>query len=365
MPARLLDEIQTTKYLRALTIGDWLRGARALCGRPRTLMSVARKVLTGSYLRKSSFRLRAHSVLTLLRSVAVAGVAIGESVDLVHADFADDTATAAWAVHELTGRPFSFRDHFSFNPQLLPEKEASASVVLACCEANSQFLRSVQPTSNVVTSYLGIDVDDWVLAEPLGSGTPTVLCVGTLQEKKGQQVLVEACGELRRQGVSLRCVLAGDGPTRSDLEALIDARGLHDDVLIQGYVPQPIVKQLMLEAAIFVLPSVVTTDGDSEGIPVALMEAMALGLTCVSTPTGGIAELITDGVDGLLVPAGDAHTLAARIHWLLSEPDSRTRIGRSARRKVREQFDIRQNGARSAELLRSTHPYEGTTRSIS
>jgi len=328
-----------------------MRGLWALVAHPLRSCYAVGVVATGPYRRSVHLRWRLHSLLTIIRSIAVIGVAAASKCSVVHADFADDPASAAWLTHRVLRVPFSFRDHFSYNPQIIGTKVRDAAVVLACCTANTDALmRETMGTGrNVVTSYLGVDTRHWTSVPP--SQTRQVAAVGTLQTKKGQDDLIRACAILVQRRVEVRCILIGDGPTRRLLEELIARLGLRDTVTITGYVSNDLARRHVADAAALCLPSVVTDDGDHDGIPIALMEAMSMGKPCVSTTVAGIPELITDGEDGLLVSPRDPDALADSIERLLVDREFAAKLGAAARRKIESRFDLRRNAAIAAELL--------------
>src|SRR5262249_36742841 len=141
----------------------------------------------------------------------------------------------------------------------------------------------------------------------------TILCVASLSDYKGQTYLVDACSLLRRRGIDFRCLLIGEGDCREEIETQI--RGLHLEHQIQllGWKPHHEVREFMEGADVVVLPSVCTVSGKKEGIPVALMEALAMEVPAVSTSISGIGELVQDEQTGLLVPERDPIALANAI----------------------------------------------------
>jgi colanic acid/amylovoran biosynthesis glycosyltransferase len=163
----------------------------------------------------------------------------------------------------------------------------------------------------------------------------TILCVGRLVPEKGQAVLLAALAQLVGAGHELTVMLAGEGPSRSALERIAKRLGVADRVVFRGAVGQDEIRALYAEAAIFCLPSF------AEGIPVVLMEAMAMGRPVVSTRITGIPELIEDGRDGLLVAPGRADELAGALERLLADASLCRELGASAQRKVGEEFDLR------------------------
>lgn len=332
---------------------EWLKGALLFLTKPMVAVRVGMKVATAPYLRRNDLRSRLHSLLTLLRSVAVVGLIADRGYTHVHSDFLDDTATCAWVARRFLVFELSIRDHLSYNPQLVSEKVEDASVVFACCDANRDSLVGLigASGSKVVTNYLGVDTQRWSPQGGLEREDGLILCVATLQEKKGQRFLVQACADLAPMHPSLRCIFVGEGPDRSTLEGLVKELGIEGRVTFAGNLGEARVRELMERAAIFCLPSVVTAAGDSDGIPVALMEAMAMGLPCVSTSSGGIGELIEDQIDGLLVEQAEARDLVEVLDRLLRDAQWREALGQQARTKIERAFDLSKNAAELARRL--------------
>ena len=279
-------------------------------------------------------------------------------IEHVHAHFATHAALAAWVIRRLTGIPYSFTAHaddiFVRRP-MLEEKVAEAAFVVTISAFNQRFLVSelgawAAPRIRVI--HCGVATDAFApVALPEGGAPFTILCVGRLEEKKGQRHLIEACRRLAERGVAFRCWLAGEGRERADLERARDAAGLGDRVVLLGAQPRERIRALLSEAHVFVLPSVVTADGRTEGIPVALMEAMAVQRPVVSTNLSGIPELIQDGRSGLLVEPGDAEALAEALARLHADPSWAAQLAREARRVVRERFDLEANVGRLTRLF--------------
>ena len=177
----------------------------------------------------------------------------------------------------------------------------------------------------------------------------SLLCVGTLNEVKGQRFLIEACRLLSEDGVELVCTLVGDGPDRARLARAVAAAGLEGRVTFAGRRTRADVAGLLGSAHAVVAPSVPTAEGKREGIPVVLMEAMASGVPVVASRISGIPELVEDGVSGLLAPPGDPQGLAAALRLLHDDPGLCERLGRAGREKVEAEFDVQ---ASAAELVR-------------
>jgi len=167
------------------------------------------------------------------------------------------------------------------------------------------------------------------------------LTVGRLVEKKGIHIAVKALAKIKDELVHFQYLIAGDGPWRTKLEKMVYKYGLHSQVKILGHVAQNEVKNLMSETQIFLLPSLTSSDGDQEGIPVVLMEAMASGLPVISTYHSGIPELISHNECGFLVPENDIDSLADMIlHVAKLDRKSLEKIVLSARNKIVNEYNI-------------------------
>jgi len=162
-----------------------------------------------------------------------------------------------------------------------------------------------------------------------------VLCVAAHKPYKGLPVLIDACRILRDQGVAFHCDIVGDGPMRAELEAMNDGV-----VSLVGPREENEVARMMDGATLFVLPSIVAPDGQMEGIPVVLMEALAHGRPVVSTRISGIPELVQDGVNGLLVEPGDPATFARAMRTLLEDRERAREMGQRGREIVAREFEV-------------------------
>jgi glycosyltransferase involved in cell wall biosynthesis len=177
-----------------------------------------------------------------------------------------------------------------------------------------------------------------------------VVSVGSLIEKKGHDVLIEACARLRAEGLDVRCEIAGAGHLHDSLRSLIERLGVQDSVRLLGPLSREDVLARVASASVFALAAVPSRIG-VDGVPVALIEAMAVGTPPVSTALSGIPELVSDGETGLLVEPGDVAGLADALRRLLTDEPLRTRLGESARAHVRAERDAEVCYAAAAELL--------------
>jgi len=201
---------------------------------------------------------------------------------------------------------------------------------------------------------MGIDPQKfgYIVRRPKADGALRVLSVGRMVEKKGFKFAVEAFGRIVDQYPDATYDIVGDGPERNQLQKAVADFNLAGRIRLLGWKTRKEVIDLMKAADIFLAPSVTAGDGDSEGIPVVLMEAMAMGLPVISTMHGGIAELVENRRSGFLVPERDVHALAATIDEVIRHPDEIVGITREARRRIEEEFDCRQQNRRLLDIYK-------------
>jgi glycosyltransferase involved in cell wall biosynthesis len=181
-----------------------------------------------------------------------------------------------------------------------------------------------------------------------------VLAVGRLVEKKGFDVLVEACAELRRSGVDMQATIVGEpGEHEDELRRLIRVHDLGEAVTVAGPMTQAELRREYERAAALCLPCRVMSNGDRDGIPNVLVEAMACGLPVVTTAVSGIPELVVDGENGLLVPPDDPAAVAGSLRRLRDEPELARRLGEQGRASVAERFDGDALARQLADLFRA------------
>lgn len=332
-------------YLPALT-----RVARR---HPARLLRVAATAAAQSVRARRGRRLRTIYVKEFLQAVAVADRILTDgSVRRLHAHFAHGATTITWFAATLTRLPFSFTGHAkdiwreSLNPAgLLTRKLRAAEFVVTCTGANREHLLALASDTPVHLVYHGLNSDfAALLAEaPAAAGAPDgqlrIAAVGRLVEKKGFDLLVAAVRRLRDEGVYVRLTIAGeDGPAGTPLRAQIADLGLADVVTVRPTLSQRELLQLYRDSDVAALACRVVDDGDRDGIPNVLVEAMAAGLPVVSTAVSGIPELVRDGRTGLLVPPEDPAALTAALRRL-TDPLLRERLAPAGAALVAQEFD--------------------------
>jgi glycosyltransferase involved in cell wall biosynthesis len=281
----------------------------------------------------------------------------------LHAHFAHGTTTVTWLASRITGIPFSFTGHAkdiyseNLNPAgLLALKLAAARFAVTCTGANAEHLRGVCPTADVHLVYHGLNADVERLSRTLGPARPPelplLLAVGRLVPKKGLDTFVDACALLRDRGVAFEALVVGEpGEAGPLVRERIAAIAIGDRLRVTGALTQDQLVEQYRRSTVFALPCRVMDDGDRDGIPNVLMEALVCGLPVVTTPISGIPELVEDGVTGLLVPPDDAAALADALARLLADPGLARRLADQGRRTVLTRFDADAMAHRMVDLL--------------
>jgi glycosyltransferase involved in cell wall biosynthesis len=275
---------------------------------------------------------------------------------LAHA--ADRAATITLVASRLLDRAYCLSIHAGqaifVNPVLLSEKIMGARHVVTCTASNKTYLENVsgQDLSHKMSCvHHGLDLTQFQPQPPNSNGQSTILSVGRLSEKKGLVHLIRACRMLKDQGDDFTCHIVGEGPQRAELEDLIGLLSLGDTVILHGALPHEEVIEHYRQATMFVLPCVKSEDGDVDGIPNVVAEAMAMQLPVVSTDISAIPELVEDQVNGLLVPSEDDNALVAAMASLLNDPALRERLGQKGRQSIVDSFDVNQNVHQFAATL--------------
>ncbi len=280
----------------------------------------------------------------------------------IHAHWATMPATVAVVIAKLLDIPFSFTAHawdiYLNNKESLKEKMRDAQFVVTCTKANKNYLDHLNQgrfNGKVVVNYHGIDLRSFTLRDNRRRSSNLILAVGRLVEQKGFEYLVRACGILRRESLHFQCIVVGDGPLRSRLEDLRDGLGLNKMIMMPGTVQQEQIKKWFQEAAVFAAPSVIAKNGDRDGIPNVILEALAIGVPVVATEVSGIPEVIIDQDTGILIPQRDENALATAVENILLEHAPVDMFRVNGRRKIEREFDIRTNVTAFVEILSQYH----------
>lgn len=270
----------------------------------------------------------------------------------IHSHFATAATTVARLASYFAGVPYSFTAHAKdiYHQDVrfaeLERKLCDASCVVTVSDFNVRYLRELYGASaaNVSRIYNGLDLNRFTY-DSAEERPAEIMTVGRLVEKKGFPDLIEACRILKNAGKVFRCGIIGEGEMEQDLRAQIERLNLIGIVELLGPLPQDEVMRRIRNSAVFAAPCVIGSDGNRDGLPTVLLEAMALGTPCISTDVTGIPEVIQDGVTGLIVGQRKPHELAAAILRLMEDAELRVHLASSARRLVELKFDIHRNTA--------------------
>ena len=277
------------------------------------------------------------------------------NIQHVHAHFGTNSTEVIQLVHALGGPNFSFTVHGpeEFDkPQFigLQEKIRQAAFVVAISSyGRSQLYRwtGFKDWHKVKVVHCGLEPEFHQIQAVLAPSNHRLVCVGRLCEQKGQLLLIEALARLRDKGINIELTLAGDGEMRSEIERLVTHFGLDQQVRITGWISSDQVRDEILAAKAMVLPSF------AEGLPVVVMEAMALRRPVLTTYVAGIPELVLPGENGWLFPAGSVEALADAMEVFLQTPDREIqRMGDAAYLRVLQRHNIDAEAAKLGLLFR-------------
>lgn len=289
---------------------------------------------------------------------------LGRPVSHVHAHFCHTPTSVALFASQLTGLPYSFTAHakdiYTSDPVQLARKIAGASFVVTCTKFNAQYLTQLNSSGNngvrktaIHTIYHGIDLDFFSFDHHPSPGPPfKILSIGRHVAKKGYDDLFMAVKLLDEAGLDFQLVQIGSGETTDELRTIIRNLGIQHRVKMLGTLPHENVIEHYRSAHCFALACKVAPNGDRDGIPNVLVEAMAVGLPVIATRVSAIPELVEDGRSGTLVEPEDPASLAHGIVQILLHPEELSRQKQRARSKVEKEFDNRRCVARLCELFK-------------
>jgi glycosyltransferase involved in cell wall biosynthesis len=297
--------------------------------------------------------------LRLYQAIHVGSRLRKSGITHVHAHFAGMAARTAYWINKFFGISFSFTAHANdiFAPQEfevgLEKLFGAANHVITVSDYAAKFLRDrfPQDTAKVRRVYNGLDLSKFERAD-FSKSVPTIVAIGRLIEKKSFADLIRACAVLKKRGRDFHCEIIGEGPLENELHAQIAELDLESCVRLAGPKTQTEIAHQLANASVFVLPAVVDPDGARDNLPTVIMEAMAAGLPVVSTPVGGIPEMVVHDETGSLVPPGDYVALADAIEKVTVDPALARKLGQAGRERAETLFSIEKNvGELKAILL--------------
>lgn len=278
-----------------------------------------------------------------------------KGIEHIHAPWASGPATAAWISSRLTGIPFSFtaRAWDIYPPDaVLKDKIRDATFIRSETATNIPYLGGLVggDTSKMYLTYNGVPLKAHQEASVPMEPPFRLLALGRFVGKKGYDYLLQACRMLTESGLEFQLTLAGDGPRSMQLKHLAKKLGISDRVSFPGFIRYDAVSDLFLSSDLFLMPSVVHSSGDRDGIPTVIMEALMHRLPVIATDVSGIAEVIEDGKTGLLIPEKDPSAIATAVRRMTQDREFAVTTAEQGREKVRKQFDPECNHRKVLDL---------------
>jgi glycosyltransferase involved in cell wall biosynthesis len=272
----------------------------------------------------------------------------------LHAHFATSAAEISMQAAKLANISYSFtahaRDiyHEKVDKQALAKRIQNAQFVVTVSDFNLEYLNKLLDKhscrGNIYRLYNSLDLELFSPA-PLSHEPGLIVSIGRLVPKKGMSYLVDACAILRDRNVLFRAVIIGDGEERIQLEQSIYNLALEQQITLLGALAQSEVIATLSCADLFVLPCIVGDDGDMDGLPTVILEAMAIGIPVISTRLAGIPEMIHDQINGLLVEQKQVTELADAMQSLIESNERRFRFRNQSFKRMEEHFNLRKNVA--------------------
>ena len=345
------EQVRTHYVLIRGISGLVLPTCAALLRSPLRFFSALRLAMRMS--RLSDHRLL-HHLICLVEACRLLSWLDDSRAERIHAHFGTNSAEVAMLTRALGGPPYSFTVHGPdefLRPMGLEEKihHCAFAVAVSSFGRSQLFLRSRHrdwPKIQVV--HCGLEKSFYDSAPPAACASARLICVGRICEAKGQLLLIEAAKRLAARGVPFELVLAGDGPMRGEVEKLVADYAIAKHVRITGWISSSVVRREILAARALVLPSF------AEGLPVVIMEAMALRRPVLTTHIAGIPELVLPGENGWLFPSGSIDDLTQAMQDCLACPgETLQRMGDAAHRRVIERHSIDTEAGKLAALFRA------------
>ncbi|GAB3278185.1 glycosyltransferase family 4 protein [Kineosporia babensis] len=291
-------------------------------------------------------------------AVELARACTEQGIDHLHAHFGSVSTTVARLAARLAGIGYSFTAHAKdiFHEEVdtddLRRKLQDAEFVITVSDYNRDYLqaRFGAAAERVVRLYNGLDLDQLAF-RPAPAEPRYAVAVGRLVEKKGFRHLIEAVSILRARGVDLPLRIIGAGAQEQELREWTRTLGLEGQVSFLGPLPQGQMLSELAAASVMVAPCLIGEDGNRDGLPTVLLESLATGTPCISTPVTGIPEAVIDGQTGRLVPTENPPAIADAISEVLEQPERAAQLAKAGRVLVEQQFDTSTNAAQLLNLI--------------
>jgi len=268
----------------------------------------------------------------------------------LHAHFASTATTVARLAALFLGISYTFTTHAKdiFHHDVIEEdfsdKLDNSHAAITISDFNYSYIKQCygDKAARLKRVYNGLSLDKFIYINPR-ERPRVIVSVGRLVAKKGISVLIDACFVLRQKKIIFQCFIIGDGPLKEELQEQIESYNLSKFVTLTGAKTQRKVKHLVQNASVFAAPCIVANDGNRDGLPTVLLEAMALGTPCVSTNVTGIPEVVQNNSTGILVNEKNSSQLAEALEKLLSNSELRVMLSKNARKRIEDDFDIDKN----------------------
>jgi glycosyltransferase involved in cell wall biosynthesis/Ser/Thr protein kinase RdoA (MazF antagonist) len=347
--------IHRARYMPLISPAIAIANLIYLATQPRRYLAVFWSVFSKTIGKPGVF---ARSMALFPKSVYLSRLLPRLGIKHVHAQWATHPATMAYIIGSLSDITYSFTVHgpdIFAHRMLVFEKISGAKFIRCVSTFNKAFLCGLfaSVTENKVhVVHVGLNPELYVNAEQQpANGRLQILTVAALNKTKGFPFLIDAVARLVAQGIDVECNIIGTGPRRAAIEEWAKELGVADRVHLLGLLPQHEIARRLRACDVFVLPSMIALDGTMDGLPVALIEAMAAGRPVVASTISGIPELVQDGVNGFLVDATHAERIAQAVRRLADNPALRDAMGRAGQETVRRGFHIRVTGERLLALF--------------
>jgi glycosyltransferase involved in cell wall biosynthesis len=280
----------------------------------------------------------------------------------VHAHFAFITADIAKQLSGLLDINFSVTAHAQdiyTSPDRIKQFSNDALFLVTCTEYNRKYINEITDfkfQDRIYKVYHGLDASKWennYVFRKLGGSIINIICVARLVEKKGIIYLLRAIKILVESGIDIKCTIVGEGPLKTQFDKYIKESGISKYVQILGFMHQDNVKEYICRSDMFVLPCIVADNGDMDGLPNVILEAMALNIPVISTSISAIPEVIDDRFNGLLVKEKDEEAIANAIMELVKDEKLYERIKNNSRTKLLDEFDIGECTSKLIDIFRN------------
>lgn len=278
-------------------------------------------------------------------------------IEHVHSHFLGSATQTQWWLKKMFNVTYSFTAHAN---DFLTEQNfhikseqliTDAKYVVAVSDYSRDLLKNAYPQANIIRIYNGMSFD--LLRKESSSIPPQIVSVGRLVEKKGFEILIDACKALVKKGINFECHIIGDGPLQDALQKKITKHNLTNNVILNGAKPQDYIREKLSTATVFVLACVPEKNGGMDILPTVITEAMGARLPVVSTRLAGIPEMVVDQETGYLVDPFDSNALADKIERILENPNLGNELGNAGRRVAECIFNESSTIPKLIELFKS------------